>query len=214
MHRPWACCSAAFSVALKSWAKEQKKCRATAETDCHSATAYVSPLKWCCSIKDAATWQKRRGDFYPADFARAAVHTFDHQVEHVSSPGYSELEQVWRVDVIEYGNMSNYVMFFDAEGVSSTTAMLEHLKQKHPGVISQNGGGARRCGSLTMSYHGLCVWSVCQKMKLLCCYATVMLVRLAIVRPRLPIKNNSKQPRWGRSATWINVPTVVLIHEK
>ena len=145
---------------------------------------------------------EKEGGLLSSWFCTSCSAHFDHQVEHVSSPGYSELEQVRRVDVIEYGNMSNYVMFFDAEGVSSTTAMLEHLKQKHPGVISQNGGGARRCGSLTMSYHGLCVWSVCQKMKLLCCYATVMLVRLAIVRPRLPIKNNSKQPRWGRSATW------------
>lgn len=99
---------------------------------------------------------KKEGDFYLADFALAAVHTFD-QVAHVSSQDYSDLGHVRRIDVIEYGNVLNYVMCFDAECVSGTTAMLEHLKKKHPGAISQNVRGGQDGVGVSPCPTGLCV---------------------------------------------------------
>ena len=63
---------------------------------------------------------------------------------------------------MDYMNMDIYVTCVDAEDVSSTSAMLEHLKQKHPraaGFIGSCGAVKHfrlvwRCGSVAP-------WSVC-----------------------------------------------------
>lgn len=68
---------------------------------------------------------------------------------------------VRRIDVVDYINTSIYVMSVDMEDVSSTSAMLEHLKWNHPEVagitldlaVQQNATGC--CGSVEVSL-GLC----------------------------------------------------------
>lgn len=79
----------------------------------------------------------------------------------MGSPDYSELGQVRRIDVIEYGNVLNYVMCFDAEGVSSTTAMLEHLKKE----ASRGYFSKWRGGKMVWESHHVLPWSVC----VMCC---------------------------------------------
>ena len=78
----------------------------------------------CCGVKGAAAQQKRRGGF------------------HVIQP----------ILCYNYISTSINVTYANAEDVGSTTTMLEHLKRKHPGALSQD--GTVRCGSVTP-------WSVC-----------------------------------------------------
>lgn len=110
--------------------------------------------------------------------------------------------------VINYANTVISITCVDTEDVSSTSAMLEHMKHKHPRVAGFIGSyGAvkrfrlvRRCGSVTP--RSVCVtcweprWSVCWKTDHLCCYATGKLVLFVIVCPHQPINNYRKWPGW------------------